>query len=107
MNSKVKQRLKWLELYQELNNVSKVCDHYGISHSTLRKWIRRYREHGEDGLIDLSSKPNNSPRLKRNLASEQLLLELRRERKLGARRLQSELKRLHNISFSLYTIHKI
>ena len=40
-------------------------------------------------------------------ANEQLILQLRKERKLEARRIHSELKRLHNISFSTATIHKV
>lgn len=107
MDSKIKLRLNWIELYQRLGNAGKVCEHYNISRPTLRKWIKRYQELGQNGLENNSSKPHNSPKLKRNLANEQLLLELREKRKLGARRLQSELNRLHDISFSLSTIHKI
>lgn len=36
-----------------------------------------------------------------------LFLILRHTRNLGARRIQSELKRLHDISFSLATVHKV
>jgi hypothetical protein len=32
---------------------------------------------------------------------------MRKNRNLGARRIQSELKRLHSISFSTATIHKV
>lgn len=105
MDSKIKLRLHWIELYKKLGNAGKVCQHYGISRFTLRKWHKRYEELGKDGLIDLSSKPKNSPSQKRNESHEQLILQLRKERKLGARRIHTELKRLHNISFSTATIH--
>ena len=49
-----------------------------------------------------SRKPLNSPSKK-----EQLILELRRKKNRGARRLQSELKRQYDISLSLATIHKV
>jgi len=107
MNTKVKLRLKWIKLYQKSGNAGQVCNHYGISRFTLRKWIKRYEVQGEDGLISLSSKPKSSPLQKRNHINEQLILQLRKERKLGARRLQSELKRLHDIALSLSTIHKV
>ena len=107
MDSKIKLRLHWIELYKKLGNAGKVCQHYGISRFTLRKWHKRYEELGKDGLIDLSSKPKNSPSQKRNESHEQLILQLRKERKLGARRIHTELKRLHNISFSTATIHKV
>jgi transposase InsO family protein len=43
---------------------------------------------------------------KRNASNDQIILNLRNTRQLGARRIQSELQRNHNISFSLSTIHK-
>lgn len=107
MDDKFKLRLKWIELYQQLGNTSKTCEHFGISRFTLRKWIKRYKQQGQDGLLSLSSKPNNSPSQKRDATNEQLILSLRSERKLGARRVQSELNRLYNITFSLSTIHKV
>jgi transposase InsO family protein len=73
----------------------------------LRKWWRRYQEHGEAGLNSLSKRPHSSPNRKVSPAGESLILELRQSRNLGARRLQSELLRLHNISLALATIHKV
>jgi len=107
MDSKIKLRLRWIELYKQIGNAGKVCQHYGISRFTLRKWYKRYEELGEQGLSNFSSKPTNSPLQKRNGVNEQIILDLRKSRSLGARRLQNELKRLHNISFSTATIHKV
>ena len=50
MDSKIKLRLHWIELYKKLGNAGKVCQHYGISRFTLRKWHKRYEELGKDGL---------------------------------------------------------
>eukprot|EP01132_Coremiostelium_polycephalum_P000111 gene111-150_t len=107
MDSKFKLRLKWINLDQQLGNAGKVCEHYGIPRFTLRKWIKRYQQQGEDGLLSLSSQPTTFPLQKRDATNEQLILGLRSERKSGARRIQSELNRLHNIAFSLSTIHKV
>jgi len=62
---------------------------------------------GEEELYDLSSIPKNFALQKRNAIDENLIIDLRKERKLGARRIQSELKRLHDISYSTATIHKV
>jgi transposase InsO family protein len=107
MDSKVQLRLSWIKLYKQLNHAGKVCEHYGISRFTLRKWYKRYNLLGEEGLYDLSSIPKNFPLQKRNEIDENLIIDLRKERNLGVRRIQSELKRLHNISFSTATIHKV
>lgn len=100
-------RMKWIELYYRLGHAGKVCQHYGISRFTLRKWLKRYHKLGKDGLLNFSRKPKTSPFQKRTEECEQLTLNLRKERNLGARRLQSELNRLYGISFSVSTIHKV
>ena len=101
-----KTRLGWIELYKEIENAGVVCRRCGISRPTLRKWLGRYEKDGIDGLKELSRAPHRSER-KVTEEHEQLILALRRERKLGVRRVQSEIKRLHVISLSLATIHKI
>ena len=106
MNHKVQLCLNWIKLYQQLAHAGKVCEHYGISRFTLRKWHKRYELLGEEGLYDEKCTPKNFPLQKRNETDENLIINLRK-RNLGARRIQSELKRLHNISFSTATIHKV
>ncbi len=107
MNNDVKVKLSWIRLYQRLNHAGKVCDHFGISRFTLRKWIKRYEEKGADGLQELSRKPHNSPASKITDEQKEIIISLRKDRKLGTRRIQSELKRLHQISLSLASIHKV
>ena len=81
MNSKVQPRLNWIKLYKQLNHAGKVCEHYGISRFTLRKWSKHYELLGEDGLYDLSSMPKSFPLQKRNAIDENLIIDLRKERK--------------------------
>lgn len=84
-----------------------VCRRCGISRPTLRKWLRRYNQGGEAALFEKSRKPNSSPATKVFAQQENTILTLRKERKLGVRRIQSELNRLHNLSLSLATMHKV
>ncbi len=107
MNREIQQRLKWVKLYEQTGNAGFVCRRCGISRPTLRKWWRRYSELGIAGLESQSRRPHSSPNRKASNKEESLILELRTSRNLGARRIQSELKRLHKISLSLATIHKI
>jgi len=58
-------------------------------------------------LSDQSKKPHNSPSLKVTDSIEKLILQLRKKRELGTRRIQNELKRLHSISLSLASVHKV
>ena len=107
MNREIQQRLQWVRLYEESGDAGFVCRRCGVSRPTLRKWWRRYKELGEAGLHSLSKRPRTSPNRKVTDKNEGLILDLRHARNLGARRIQSELRRLHDISLSLATIHKV
>jgi transposase len=106
MDKLQKARLGWIKLYEEVGDAGMVCRRCGISRPTLRKWLKRYEKDGIDGLKELNRKPLNSQK-KITIEQEKFILSLRNERKLGVRRVQSEMKRLHDISLSLATIHKI
>jgi transposase len=105
MDRETRQRLGWVKLYKETRNAGLVCRRCGISRPTLRKWWRRYQEAGEDGLRSRSRRPHHSPNRKVTEDHERWVLELRKERRLGPRRIQHELRRLHSLSLSTSTIH--
>lgn len=100
-------RLKWVELYLDTGDAGYVCRRCGISRPTLRKWFKRYQKEGIKGLADLSKKPLFTPNKKVDDQITEWILELRNNRNLGARRIQSELFRLYECSLSLATIHKV
>jgi transposase InsO family protein len=58
----------------------------GVSRQTARKWIRRFLDEGEAGLLDRSSRPHRSPR-KLSLSREGLAVHLRRQHRLTAQAL--------------------
>ena len=62
---------------------------------------------GIDGLADESHRPCSSPGRKVTLGLETLILRIRRDRRAGTKMIRSELIRLHGISLSLATIHKV
>ena len=102
-----KQRLRWIRLYEKLGNAGTVCLKCGISRPTLRKWLGRYEREGIDGLRDESRCPRSSPALKTTPRLEALILGIRRQRKSGVKMIRNELLRLHSVSLSLATIHKV
>jgi transposase-like protein len=107
MNQEEKQRLGWVKLYKQTQDAGLTCRKCGISRPTLRKWWRRYQDLGEAGLKSKSRRPHFSPSTKVDGHTEILILSMRKKRKLGPKRLQSELKRLYDISLSVAVIHKI
>jgi transposase InsO family protein len=106
MDREVRKRLRWIELFEQLKNQTQVCLKCGISRPTLRKWIERYRELGLDGLIAQSRRPNTSPALRISDRERKWIAELR-ARRLGSRRIQSELVRSHDFAVSRPTIEKV
>ena len=67
----------------------------------------RYKVQGEDSLQSQSRRPHSSPLTKVDEPTEMLILSMRKKRKLGPKRLQSELIRLHDIRLSGAVIHKV
>lgn len=107
MQDEVRSRLTWIRLYEETHDVGWVCRRCGISAPTLRKWLRRYDEQGEAGLLSQSRRPHRSPQRKVFEQEEAWILALRRERNLGARRIQQELRRQHHCRLGLEAIHRV
>ncbi len=83
-----------------------VCRQCGISRPTLRKWWRRFQVEGKTGLEDRSRRPHNSPEQKVFERELNWIAELRK-RRLGSRRIQSELSRNFNFSLSRATLSKV
>jgi transposase InsO family protein len=106
MDPKVKMRLGWVQFYERTGNFSLTSRRCGISRPTLRKWVRRYQELGLEGLLERSRRPKHCLLNKMN-AQNRLWIGQLRQRRLGSRRMQSELLRLHQVSLSTATIHKV
>lgn len=94
-----------MELYEQIKDAGIVSRKCGFSRPTLRKWLRHYKYQGVDGLKEQTRKPLKSSK-KVTIEQEEIILSLQNDRKLGVRRIQSEIKRLHDIALSLATIHK-
>lgn len=107
MDVAIRRRLQWVELYQQTGDAGLVCRRCGISYPTLRKWVARYREAGAAGLASRSRRPLRSPNRRIFQQERTVILTLRAARKLGARRIQNELRRHHDLRLSLDSIHKV
>ncbi|NLE76997.1 MAG: helix-turn-helix domain containing protein [Chloroflexi bacterium] len=88
-----KQRLAWAKLYEQTHKAGLVCRRCGVSRPTLRKWRRRYQVEGVDGPRSRSRRPHHSPGQKVFAEQEPWIVALRTQRRLGARRIQSESQR--------------
>jgi len=67
-----------------------VAEQLGVSRATVHKWMRRYAEAGEEGLLDRSSRPVRMPN-RTSHKLERRVLAARQRRKRGAVVLAAEL----------------
>src|ERR1700752_2154445 len=59
-----------------------VAQAMGVSLTTVKKWLRRYRAEGPSGLLDRSNRPSRSPRQLPPSVRTQIV-DLRRQRRPG------------------------
>lgn len=107
MDDEIHRRLVWIRLFEKTSDAGLVCRRCGISRPTLRKWLSRFNADGEAGLIAQSRRPKHVSNQKLFRKERALILKLRRQRNLGARRIQTELRLHHEIDLSVTAIHKV
>ncbi|MGJ5759147.1 IS481 family transposase [Streptomyces galbus] len=64
----------------------RAAERFQVSHTTAARWASRYRQLGEAGMHDRSSRPHRQPR-RTPAAIEQQVVRLRREHRIGPARL--------------------
>jgi transposase InsO family protein len=99
-------RLRAVKLFLEEGLPAKlICGEFGVHKSVLSKWVRRYREGGEDGLKDLSparsAPPPSSERLGRKIAEVK-----RQQPSFGVKRISQWLRRALFVKASPETVRK-
>jgi transposase InsO family protein len=103
----IRARLTWVLHYQQTGNAGITCRRCGISRPTLRKWWRRYQTTGEEGLRSLSRRRHTLPLSKVTQEHRETILSFCNERRLGPKRIKSELLRTQHFSLSTATIWKV
>jgi len=83
-----------------------LCKEFGVSVPTGRLWVKRYLEHGIEGIAERSRRPHHSPR-RTNEQIEQRVVEIReRYPDWGARKLQHQLRQ-SGLELTVSTVHRV
>ena len=100
-------RIRFIQAVQEKReSMTELCREFNISRKTGYKWLNRYQATGScTSLNDYSRIPHSSP-TKTESEIEQCVIELRRKRGWGARKLQVELAD-DNIHITESTLNRI
>jgi len=102
-----KARLRRIQHYEQVtHNVSQTCRFFGVSRRQFYTWLKRYREHGLEGLKNLKS-GSRKPHLATPPHIVALILRVRAERQYGPIRICLYLQRFHHVYVSVPTIYKI
>ncbi|HCF99808.1 MAG TPA: IS481 family transposase [Chloroflexi bacterium] len=70
---------------------ARVAERLQVSRATVSKWVRRYRAHGDAGLVDRSSRPHRSPGQTAQ-RTERRIIALRFTRRWGPHRIGYHLR---------------
>ncbi len=91
---------------EQARNVARTCRHYGISRQAYYRWKRRYTAHGAAGLVDRPSRAMRSP-LATPPAVVSKVLYLRQTDHFGPGKIADDLKRFHQVSLAVSSVHRI
>lgn len=78
----------------------RAADRFDVSVTTAQRWVRRYRQHGEAGMVDRSSRPKRCPN-QLDRRTERRVLGLRVSRRWGPARIAYRLR------LNPSTVHKV
>jgi transposase InsO family protein len=99
-------RLRVVRMYlEEQYPIQLICKETGVGRSTLGAWVRRYRQHGEEGL---RTKPKSVPQKSRidNAVKDKILEAKKSNPVFGVRRISDFLKRFFHLQASPGTVHR-
>jgi transposase len=98
-------RLRIVKLFlEEGYSVALISEEFGISHHSIRRWVRAYRRGGVDGLTP-KPRPGGKPCVKPEI-QERVIAVKKTHPEYGARRITDVLKRFFLIPTSQTTVHK-
>jgi transposase-like protein len=80
-------------------NVAATCRYFGISRTLFYTWLRRYEEHGVEGLKPRSRRPHTSPHATTGEVVGKIVY-LRKAYHFGPAKISMYLKRYHDTSRS-------
>jgi len=93
-------RLAIIRHAQEVTgNVSATCRYFGITRQAFYTWLRRYEEHGLEGLRDRSRRPHVSPNATKAEVVGKIVY-LRQSYHFGPHKISMYLKRYHDVQIS-------
>ena len=80
--------------YAQEKGIKPAMRHFKTSRNNVRKWLRRWQEHGYKGLEEISRRPHNSPGATPEKECKQLVKLKKKYKRMGADQTRSEKKKI-------------
>jgi transposase-like protein len=103
-------RRAWIQHYQESGNISETCRHFGITRSTLYRWLSRYDPtHPSKPLRSRPTRRKTNPTPKWTNDDLKVLAEMdcQTRARLGAGRLSQRLQQRYGMPWSRATVGRM
>ena len=98
-------RLKMVRLFlEEGYSTSILRESFGVSHHSVHRWARAYREQGPEGLL-VKQHPGAKPKIS-SAVKKRIVKVKKKHPEYGARRIADVLKRIFLMSASASSVHK-
>ena len=91
---------------ERTRNIARTCRHFGISRQAFYRWKRRFDADGAAGLSDRPSTPHRSPKATAPEVVSKILY-LRQTYHFGPGKIADYLKRFHEQSLAVSSVHRI
>jgi len=86
------ERKRWVEMVENSDQRLKdIIEIFPYSGRTLKRWLKEYREKGEDGLIPKSTEPKTQPN-ETPIWIKEKVIEIRKRTKLCAKKITLAIK---------------
>jgi len=100
------ERLRWVKMVEESDfKLKEVIELFPYSGRTLKRWLKEFREYGEEGLVLKSTRPKTQPN-ETPIRIKERVIELRKKTNLCAKKLHWRLKK-QGLIVPISTISKI
>jgi transposase InsO family protein len=107
LTKKAERRLAMIRHAQEVTgSIAKTCRYYGISRQCYYKWLRRYEDHGLEGLKDRSRAANSCPHATPTEIVGKVIY-LRTNYHFGPQKISMYLHRYHDVTISVSGVWRI
>jgi putative transposase len=105
-SSAMSERLRFVERAQAGAKIAPLCREFGISRQTGYKWLGRFSEFGALGLVDRERTPHRQPSRVPHVI-EAAVLQIRKDRRWGARKIRAVLRRQGIAAPAVSTIQQV